>query len=33
VTTMKVLKDGNARLAGAERALEAPKSAPARRRH
>jgi predicted S18 family serine protease len=33
VTTMKVLKDGNARLAGAERALEAPKDAPARRRH
>ncbi|MEP7310069.1 MAG: DUF4398 domain-containing protein [Acidobacteriota bacterium] len=33
VTTMKVLKDGNARLAGAERALEAPKAVPARRRH
>jgi len=33
VTTMKVLKDGNARLAGAERALEAPTGAAARRPH
>jgi hypothetical protein len=33
VTTIAVLKDGNARLAGAERALEPPTAAPPHGRH